>query len=54
MKKELVSNPIMDKVFDIANKSYGLPNLKHLNISATILMCECGYSFFKNLINMRK
>lgn len=53
MKKEFTSNPIIDRIFDITSKSYGLPNLKHLNISATILMCECEYGIFENLINLR-
>lgn len=44
MKKELCQNRVTDLILDIAFKSYGVQNLKTLNISATILMCDCGYS----------
>ena len=53
MKQDFNNNRVTEKVLDIAIKSYGVNHLKNLNISATILMSECGYNEYEKEIVLK-
>ena len=52
LKQELLlSKSSLEKLVDIATKSFGSQTHKNLNISATALMSECSFSAFQSIIS---